>query len=51
MPQEELLELSYHVAARADYFISGMTAFGLEYGTQAAILTGKPEDIDLEAYY
>jgi hypothetical protein len=50
MPTEELLELSYHLTARADYFISGMTAAGLEYGTQAAICAGKPEDIDLEAY-
>ena len=27
-----------------------MTAAGLEYGTQAAISAGKPEEIDLEAY-
>ena len=32
-----------------DYFISGMTAAGLEYGTQAAISARKPTDIDLEA--
>ena len=50
MPPEEILELSYHLTARADYFISGMTAAGLKYGTQAAISAGKPEEIDLEAY-
>ena len=46
MPPEEFLELSYHLTARADYFISGMTAAGLGYGTQAAISAGKPEEID-----
>ena len=50
MPPEELLELSYHLTARADYFISVMIAAGLEYGTQAAISAGHPEDINLEAY-
>jgi hypothetical protein len=50
MPPEEILELSYHLTARVDYFISGMTAAGLEYGTQTAISAGKPEEIDLEAY-
>jgi hypothetical protein len=33
MPLEELLELSYHLMAQPDYFISGMTATGLEYNT------------------
>ena len=41
MPPEEILELSYHLTARVDYFISGMPAAGLEYGTQAAISAGK----------
>ena len=50
MPSEELLELSYHLTAQVDYFISGMTAVGLDYGTQAAITAGKYEAIDLEAY-
>ena len=50
MPPEKILELSYHLTSCVDYFISGMTAAGMEYGTQAAISAGKPEDIDLEAY-
>ena len=44
------LELSYHLTARADYFILEMTAVGPEYNTQAAITIGKPEDIHMEAY-
>ena len=50
LPPEELLELSYYLTARADYFICGMTTAGLEYDTQVAINAGKPKDIDLEAY-
>ena len=50
MPPEELLELSYHLTARADYFISEMTSAGLEYDTKPVINAGKPEDIDLETY-
>ena len=50
MPPSELLELSYHLTAQANYFISGMTAAGLEYGTHAAIGAGNPKDIDLEVY-
>ena len=48
MPPEELLELSHHLTARSDSFISGIIAAGLEYGTRAAISAGKPKDIDLE---
>ena len=50
MQSEEFLELSYPLTAWADYFIPGMTAAGPECGTQAAISTGNPEEIDLETY-
>ena len=51
MSSEEIFELSYHLTARADNFISGMTAAGIEDGTQAVISAGKTKDIDLEAYH
>ena len=44
------LELSYHLTARADYFILEMTAVGPEYNTQAAITAVKPGDIDLRTF-
>ena len=50
MSPEEISELSHNLVVKVEYFISGMTATGLEYDTPAAIREGMPEYINLGAY-